>query len=99
MVRFRETKRVRRRLRSLTAVAATLAVVLPAFIVSPAADAGSGSTDTARYILPPGNYGGLPTTANSLDQLPLYDALTPLRGHVSASDINRLFIPENFAPV
>ena len=29
--------------------------------------------DTARYILPPGNYGGLPTTANSRDQLPLYD--------------------------
>ena len=61
---------------------------------------GSGATrDTARYILPPGNYGGLPTTANSLDQLPLYDALTPLRGHVTAGDINRYFLPENFTPI
>ena len=25
--------------------------------------------DRAYYILPPGNYGGLPTTENSLDQL------------------------------
>lgn len=55
--------------------------------------------DTARYILPPGNFGGLPTTADSLDQLPLYDALTPLRGNVDRGDINRLFLPENFKPV
>ena len=29
-------------------------------------------SDVARYILPPGNYGGFPTTQNSTDQLPLY---------------------------
>ena len=51
--------------------------VLPA---AAAAGTGSGGGDTARYILPPGNYGGLPTTDNSTDQLPLYDGLTPLRG-------------------
>ena len=55
--------------------------------------------ERSRYILPPGNYGGLPTTANSLDQLPLYDALTPLRGHVTDADIDRYYLPENFAPV
>ena len=55
--------------------------------------------DTARYILPPGNFGGLPTTENSLDQLPLYDALTPKRGRVNRRDINRLFLPENFKPI
>jgi len=55
--------------------------------------------DRARYILPPGNYGGLPTTANSRDQLPLYDALTPLRGNVTDADIQRDFLPENFAPI
>ncbi|MGZ4794351.1 MAG: penicillin acylase family protein [Acidimicrobiia bacterium] len=55
--------------------------------------------DRARYILPPGNYGGLPTTDQSRDQLPLYDALTPLRGNVTDNDINRFFIPEDFAPV
>ncbi len=47
--------------------------------------------DRAYYILPPGNFGGLPTTVNSLDQLPLYDGLTPLRGNVTDADIDRLY--------
>ena len=47
----------------------------------------------------PATTAGLPTTANSTDQLPLYDALTPLRGHVTDADIDRDFLPENFAPV
>ena len=33
------------------------------------------------------------------DQLPLYAGLTPLRGHVTDADIERLYLPENFAPV
>ncbi|NDH88456.1 MAG: hypothetical protein EBY61_07525, partial [Actinobacteria bacterium] len=44
--------------------------------------------DRAYYILPPGNYGGLPVNDNSLDQLPLYDGLTPLR-----DDIDPLRLP------
>jgi len=55
--------------------------------------------DRAYYILPPGNYGGLPATENSLDQLPLYDGLTPLRGDISDEDIENHFLPENFEPV
>ena len=55
--------------------------------------------DRARYILPPGNYGGLVTTDESRDQLPLYDALTPLRGKVTDTDINKYFLPEDFKPV
>jgi len=55
--------------------------------------------DRAYYILPPGNYGGLPTTENSLDQLPLYDGLTPLRGNVTDADIEALFLPEDFQPI
>jgi acyl-homoserine lactone acylase PvdQ len=55
--------------------------------------------DTARYILPPGNFGGLPTSEDSLDQLPLYDALTPLRDNITKGNINNLFLPENFAPI
>lgn len=55
--------------------------------------------DRAYYILPPGNYGGLPTSENSLDQLPLYDGLTPLRGNVTDEDIERLFLPNDFKPV
>lgn len=55
--------------------------------------------DRAYYILPPGNFGGLPTSENSLDQLPLYDGLTPLRGNVTDADIEQLFLLENFEPV
>jgi len=58
-----------------------------------------GDGDTALYILPPGNYGGLPTTAHSRDQLPLYDGLTPLRDAVTAADLERLFLPEDFTPI
>lgn len=55
--------------------------------------------DRAFYVLPPGNYGGVPTNDDSLDQLPLYDGLTPLRGDVTDDDIERLFLPMDFEPV
>ncbi len=55
--------------------------------------------DRARCILPPGNYGGIPTNDDSLDQLPLYDGLTPLRGDVTDADIDQYFLPQNFEPV
>jgi acyl-homoserine lactone acylase PvdQ len=74
-------------------------VVLLAVLLAAPATAVAGRDDTARYILPPGNFGGLPTTDESLDQLPLYDALTPLRGNVTENDIERLFLPENFEPI
>jgi penicillin amidase len=60
---------------------------------------GSHPSDRAYYVLPPGNYGGFPTTAQSRDQLPLYTGLTPLRGNVTDADISRYFLPENFRPV
>ncbi len=78
-------------------VVAVLAVcALVAAVFAPAA---SAQEDTARYILPPGNYGGVPFTANSTDQLPLYSGLTPLRDDISMDDINSHFLPENFAPI
>lgn len=55
--------------------------------------------DRSYYILPPGNFGGLPTTDDSLDQLALYDGLTPLRGDVSDADIEEFFLPQDFAPI
>ncbi len=55
--------------------------------------------DRAYYILPPGNYGGLPVTENSLDQLPLYDGLTPLRGDITDADIDEHFLAADFQPV
>jgi acyl-homoserine lactone acylase PvdQ len=73
----------------------TALIALAALPTSAAAAPG----DVARYILPPGNFGGLPFTDESRDQLPLYDGLTPLRGNVTRADIDRLFLPENFQPV
>jgi hypothetical protein len=83
--------------RSVKSVLVVLVVLLA---VPAAALAGrGGGGDTARYILPPGNYGGLPTNDDSLDQLPLYDALTPLRGNVTRQHIEDLFLPEDFKPI
>ena len=64
---------------------------LAALVLIPATPA---AADQAFDILPPGDFGGLPTTANSRDQLSLYDGLTPLLGHVTASDISRFYKPE-----
>jgi len=55
--------------------------------------------DRAYYVLPPGNFGGLVTTDESFDQLPLYDGLTPLRGDVDDDDIDELFLRQDFEPV
>ena len=55
--------------------------------------------DISRYVLPPGNFGGIPFTANSTDQLPLYAGLTPLRDNVTQADIDRFFLPEDFQPI
>ena len=59
----------------------------------------AAAADVARYILPPGNFGGIPFAANSTDQLPLYSGLTPLRDNVTLADIDRFFLPEDFAPI
>jgi acyl-homoserine lactone acylase PvdQ len=82
---------------TLTAAAAAAAVALAAPGLAVAKP--KSADDTARYILPPGNYGGLPFTANSTDQLPLYSGLTPLRDNVTFGDIDRLFLPEDFQPI
>jgi acyl-homoserine lactone acylase PvdQ len=79
--------------------AGLLALCTIAVSAVPAAGADRPRTDVARYILPPGNYGGLPTTDESDDQLPLYDGLTPLRGNVTDADIESHFLPEDFQPV
>ncbi len=79
----------------IVAIVALAAAIIPAAATA----AGKGKKDTARYVLPPGNYGGLPFTEHSTDQLPLYSGLTPLRDNVTKSDINDLFLPEDFAPI
>jgi acyl-homoserine lactone acylase PvdQ len=59
----------------------------------------AAGADLARYILPPGNFGGIPFTVNSTDQLPLYSGLTPLRDNITPADIDQFFLPEDFTPI
>jgi hypothetical protein len=90
------------RSRRRTALAATAGIIAATALAAPAdahRERPQQTEDEAHYILPPGNYGGLPTTDESRDQLPLYDGLTPLRGDVTEADIDRYFIPEDLEPV
>jgi hypothetical protein len=59
----------------------------------------AAAKETARYILPPGNYGGVPFTENSTDQLALYSGLTPFRDDITQATINEYFLPEDFKPI
>lgn len=84
------------------AVVCAAAILGPAlsFLVSGCSSSDSAPTeDQAYYVLPPGNFGGIPPTENSRDQLPLYDGLTPLRADVTDEDITQLFLPADFAPI
>ena len=47
----------------------------------------------ALNVLPPGEDGGFTIGTHSLDQLRLYDRLTPLGGAVTARDLTRFFKP------
>jgi acyl-homoserine lactone acylase PvdQ len=87
--------------RSLTALCAAVVLLFASAAVGASAqNRGHGQPgDVARYILPPGNYGGVPFTENSTDQLPLYSGLTPLRDNVTDADIEHFFLPEDFQPI
>ena len=57
------------------------------------------AADTARYILPPGNFGGLPTTDELARPAPaLRRADARCAATSPSADINQLFLPENFKP-
>jgi acyl-homoserine lactone acylase PvdQ len=87
-------------LRFILAAVIVLAISPASAMAAPGRGGGhKGDEDTARYILPAGNYGGLPFTANSTDQLPLYTSLTPLRDDVTDADIERFFLPQDFQPI
>ena len=61
--------------------------------------AGAASADPPDFsapgeafnILPPGQFGTLPTTVHSRDQLFMYDALTPLKDSVTNATLNTTF--------
>lgn len=84
--------------RTLRRVAVSIAALAAALALPAAASAGQRSDYAAQAynILPPGAYGGSPTTPHSTDQVPLYDGLTPLRGNVTANDLRTKFLSERF---
>src|SRR3954447_3238452 len=71
------------------------AVLLATALAAPA-DAQTDFAGQAYNILPPGESGEFPPGPNSTDQMRMYDALTPLRGNVTMSDIRRNFKPNIF---
>ena len=73
-----------------------LALAVIAAFLAPSATYARDYAQTARAVLSPGQAGGLPPTANSTDQIPLYDGLTPLFGHVTTADLNRFYKPNVF---
>ena len=56
---------------------------------------GTGPATSCR----PATTAAFPPPTQSLDQLPLYDGLTPLRGNVTDADIDSHYLPEDFKPV
>ena len=74
------------------ALGAAIVLVLGLQAAVASADPPDFSTPGEAFnILPPGQFGTLPTTVNSRDQLFLYDALTPLKDNVTAATLPTTF--------
>jgi acyl-homoserine lactone acylase PvdQ len=75
------------------------AVVTLALMALPSAALAEGRFDRQAWsVLPPGQAGSLPPVANSTNQIPLYDGLTPRLGNVTARDLPRYFKPNGLHP-
>ena len=83
------------KLRPVLIAGAFVALAVPALVAaSSSAKAPKDYASIALDIMPPGE--AADSSANSTDQLALYDALTPLWNAVSPSNVHRLFKPETF---
>src|SRR5829696_2085848 len=74
----------------LVLAAAVAALLLPA----PAA--ARDYAETARNVVPSGQWGGAPVPPGADSQAKLYDSLTPRFDQVTADDLNRSFKSERF---
>ncbi len=75
------------------ALAALIAALL---VLAASAVAKTDYSGPAYNILAPGEFGGVPATQFSTDQGQLYNALTPLQGHVTAADVAKYYLSEKF---
>ena len=74
------------------ALGITVILILGSHAALAAADPPDFSSPGEAFnILPPGQFGSLPTTTNSRDQLFMYDALTPLKDDVTDSTLDSTF--------
>ena len=78
------------------ALAAAGAVALTAPAALAAAPTPTDDTAVARNIIPSGEPGGFPFPAGATTQAQMYNALTPLAGHVTTADLFGDFKSEKF---
>lgn len=80
-------------------ITAALAVCAATILGASVAQADVSATDyaqVARNIIPSGEPGGIPIPAGATTQAQMYNALTPLSGHVTAADLFQDFKSEQF---
>ena len=80
----------------LAAGAAVLAMAVAAPLAHAATPAPTDDAATALNIIPSGEPGGFPYPAGATTQAQMYNALTPLGGHVTNADIAADFKSEGF---
>lgn len=73
-----------------------VAIAAAALAIPTATAAGKDYSDTARNILPAGQFGDFPPPLGADAQALLYDGLTPLFDKVRDSDLNKYFKSEKF---
>lgn len=79
-----------------TIAGGVLAVLAAALLLAAPAAARVDYSGPAYNVLAPGEFGGLPANQYSTDQGMLYDALTPLQGNVTPSDLSKYYLSEKF---
>src|SRR3954451_14376461 len=73
-----------------------LAATVAALLALPATASARDYSDTARNVVPSGQWGGFPVPPGADSQAKLYDSLTPRFDQVTADDLNRSFKSERF---
>src|SRR3954451_1213518 len=73
-----------------------LAATVAALLALPATASARDYSDTARNVVPSGQWGGFPVPPGADSQAKLYDSLTPRFDQVTAADLDRSFKSERF---
>jgi hypothetical protein len=74
----------------------SLLAAVVALLALPSAALGADYADTARNVVPSGQWGGLPVPPGADSQAKLYDSRTPRFDQVTAADLTTSFKSEGF---